>query len=170
MSTQRREIRNKSSNNSNYDLDHFYELLNDYEINPRKDDTPVTACRTKPKQRVIRNRILFPKRLYNMLEDVSDEKSNSAKDVVSWISEGGFMVHNKELFETLFLPKYFHQTKIRSFQRQLNIYGFKRIEHGKYEGGYQNKFFIRGPPHLIERIERVPIKGHCCCSTHCSCV
>ena len=41
------------------------------------------------------------------------------------------------------MPKYFNQTKYKSFQRQLNLYGFVRIHQGYYKGSYGNKNFRR---------------------------
>jgi hypothetical protein len=42
----------------------------------------------------------------------------------------------------------------QSFQRQLNIYGFRRIQDGPNRGGYYHPNFIRGSPALLKRIIR----------------
>ena len=42
----------------------------------------------------------------------------------------------------------------RSFQRQLNSYGFERIVFGRHRGGYHNPFLIRGQEQLCHWIER----------------
>jgi hypothetical protein len=49
---------------------------------------------------------------------------------------------------------YFAQTKFKSFQRQLNIYGWKKVHHGPNKGGYVHKFFVRGQSELCSRIVR----------------
>jgi hypothetical protein len=50
---------------------------------------------------------------------------------------------------------YFKQTKYKSFQRQTNIYGFRRIQTGPNKGGYSHKYFIRQQtPELCDLIMR----------------
>lgn len=67
--------------------------------------------------------IPFPLKLYDMLERVEAE---GCHDVVSWQSHGRcFVVHNVAQFKEI-LPNYFKLSKIASFQRQLNLYGFQR--------------------------------------------
>ena len=67
--------------------------------------------------------LAFPLKLYEMLERVEAE---GMEDVVSWQSHGRcFVVHNVAKFKEL-LPNYFKLSKIASFQRQLNLYGFQR--------------------------------------------
>ena len=74
----------------------------------------------------------FPFKVYEMLED-ADEMGFS--DIVSWNKEGtGFTVHNKDRFTQEIVPKYFNQTRYKSFQRQLHIYGFQRVDEGAEKG------------------------------------
>lgn len=40
------------------------------------------------------------------------------------------------------------------FQRQLNLYGFNRIQHGNCKGGYKHKFFRRGQRTMCQLIAR----------------
>ena len=50
-----------------------------------------------------------------------------------------------EPFLKQILPKYFpYQTKIKSFQRQLHLYGFVRIRAGPEKGGYSHDCFRKG--------------------------
>ena len=66
----------------------------------------------------------FPSKLYQMLECVETQGLSAA---VTWLPNGsGFIVQDEELFVSKVLPKYFKATKIRSFQRQLLMYGFHR--------------------------------------------
>jgi hypothetical protein len=45
--------------------------------------------------------------------------------IVSWKDSGrSFQIHNKRLFETVIMPKYFETTRFKSFQRSLNLWGF----------------------------------------------
>jgi hypothetical protein len=54
---------------------------------------------------------------------------------------------------------WFRQSKFPSFQRQLNLYGFKRLTAGRDKGGYYHELFLRGKRFLAHRIQRIKIKG-----------
>ena len=53
------------------------------------------------------------------------------------------MVHKPKEFVAEIMQTYFHQSKLTSFQRQLNLYGFTRITRGPDRGGYYHEFFMR---------------------------
>ena len=55
---------------------------------------------------------------------------------ISWICDGTmFSVHDRDLFMRKTAPLYFsRQTQFKSFQRQLNHYGFERIPKGPLKG------------------------------------
>lgn len=57
------------------------------------------------------------------------------------------------------LLRYFKQTKLTSFQRQLNLYGFTRLTRGKDSGGYYNEHFLKGKPFLCKQLIRIKVKG-----------
>ncbi len=70
------------------------------------------------------NRDQFPSKLYEMLESV---ESLGFSHIVCWLSDGeSFQVVDPTQFMDLVVPKFFKATKYRSFQRQLNLWGFKR--------------------------------------------
>ncbi len=99
----------------------------------------------------------FPFVLYQLLQD-SESKGNES--IVSWLPHGkAFRVNNTKKFVNDILPRYFSQSKITSFQRQLNLYCFSRIKCGKEKGAYYHPDFLRDEPQLIERIIRMPLKG-----------
>jgi HSF-type DNA-binding len=53
----------------------------------------------------------------------------------------------------------FRQTKYSSFQRQLNIYGFKRISSGPDQHAYYHEHFLRGEYTSTLTIKRIALKG-----------
>lgn len=59
----------------------------------------------------------------------------------------------------LFSIRYFRQSKLTSFQRQLNLYGFQRLTRGPDAGGYYHELFLRGRVFLAHRMERTKVKG-----------
>lgn len=54
---------------------------------------------------------------------------------------------------------WFRHTKFSSFQRQLNIYGFRLIPEGRDKGSYYHEHFVRGQYERTMQIERNAIKG-----------
>lgn len=98
----------------------------------------------------------FPEKLMEML---SREGQQSAT-IVSWLSHGrAFIVRKPKEFTNAIMPKYFRQTKLTSFQRQLNLYGFRRITQGADAGAYYHELFLRGRPQLCMRMNRQKVKG-----------
>jgi hypothetical protein len=77
-------------------------------------------------------KILFPWTLHSLLEDAEKEGFNST---VSWRPSGlAFKVHHRDEFMDKVLPRYFRQTKFKSFVRQLNLWGFSCIDQGPDKG------------------------------------
>lgn len=99
----------------------------------------------------------FPERLYNMLGE-ADQAGFS--DVVSWQPHGRcFIIHDPKQFVESVMPKYFSQSKLTSFQRQVNLYGFRRLTAGADRGAYYHELFLRGRPDILKRLVRIRIKG-----------
>ena len=99
----------------------------------------------------------FPWKLHEMLDDM-DEKGDYS--LVRWLPHGrAFMVHKPKEFVEKIMHKYFNQTKYASFQRQLNLYGFSRLCHGKDKGAYYHDCFVRGERDLCRNMIRQKIKG-----------
>lgn len=98
----------------------------------------------------------FPEKLMNML----DKESNLHPAVVSWLSHGrAFIVRKPKIFTNEIMAGYFRQSKLTSFQRQLNLYGFRRITQGADAGAYYHELFLRGRPKLCMRMQRQKVKG-----------
>lgn len=100
--------------------------------------------------------VAFPFKLYEMLERVEEE---GLEHIVSWQPHGrSFVVHKPNEFKQI-LNRFFNLSKIPSFQRQLNLYGFIRLTRAADRGGYYHERFLRGKPFLIQRMTRVKVKG-----------
>lgn len=98
----------------------------------------------------------FPCKVYDMLEDAD---KRGFDHIVSWDADGsGFMVHNKDLFTNQIIPLYFNQTKYKSFQRQLSLYGFQRITGGKTKGLRYHDKLRRGCRSLCREMKPVGYK------------
>lgn len=83
----------------------------------------------------------FPEKLHKMLQASVDENFT---DVVGFFPHGrAFAIHKPRRFVEEIMPRFFKQTRLTSFQRQLNLYGFKRISAGPDNGGYFHELFLR---------------------------
>jgi hypothetical protein len=110
------------------------------------------------------NRIPFPYRLHEMLRRVHEQKRDTdLEHVVSWQPHGrAFLVHQckHKVFVEQVLPTYFKQSKYTSFQRQLNLYGFRRLTGaGPDQGAYYHEYFLRHKDYLSDQIVRTKVKG-----------
>lgn len=101
--------------------------------------------------------IPFPLKLHSMLDKAMAEGYG---DVVAWQPHGRcFVVYKTKEFQDIVLPKYFKLSKLSSFQRQLNLYGFQRLTLGRDRGGYYHELFLRQKEFLARDIKRVQVKG-----------
>lgn len=70
-----------------------------------------------------------------------------------------FAIHRPKEFVEHVMPTYFNQTKLTSFQRQLNIYGFIGLTTGRDRGCYYHELFLEHKLFLCEKMKRMGIKG-----------
>jgi len=96
----------------------------------------------------------FPTKLYLILD------SGLFSGVVDWFPHGrAFRVIDNDQFMKCVAPRFFKQTSIRSFNRQLNLWGFKRLTRGGEISAWYNEFFLRGNPDKLKRMVRTKIKS-----------
>lgn len=99
----------------------------------------------------------FPMKLYRMLSVVEDL---GLSHIVSWKPHGrAFEVKDVDQFVKNVMPRFFKQSKITSFQRQLNLYGFQRFLYGPDVGSSYHQYFLRGKPFLCMAMYRTKVKG-----------
>ncbi|KAL7540173.1 hypothetical protein ACHAXR_009920 [Thalassiosira sp. AJA248-18] len=102
----------------------------------------------------------FPAKLYAMLELADVQGYGSSSNAVAWLPHGrAFRVIYEQSFVESIVPVFFKQTKIRSFYRQLNLWGFKRLSMGCDAGAWYNEFFVRGSQSEIKKMVRIKVKG-----------
>ncbi|ODV95549.1 hypothetical protein PACTADRAFT_29808, partial [Pachysolen tannophilus NRRL Y-2460] len=103
----------------------------------------------------------FVTKLWNMVNDKANEK------YIKWVPDGqSFMVSNREEFMKHILPKYFKHNNFASFVRQLNMYGWHKVQdvtHGSIQSGitqnedfwqFENPDFIKDREDLLDNIIR----------------
>ncbi|GFH45132.1 hypothetical protein CTEN210_01606 [Chaetoceros tenuissimus] len=92
----------------------------------------------------------FPIKLHIILKILCNEGSD---EIMSWLPHGrSFKVHNTRAFEQVVMKRFFRQSSISSFKRQLNMYGFQKVHYGRDIGSYYYRHFLRGRPLLAKNI------------------
>lgn len=96
----------------------------------------------------------FLTKIYEMVND------HSTDSIVSWSDTNkSFIVWKPEQLSSNLLPRFFKHNNFSSFVRQLNTYGFRKIDPDQWEFG--NEDFVRGKPHLMRNIHRrKPVHSH----------
>lgn len=99
----------------------------------------------------------FLTKLWNMVN------TEEYRDYIQWMDDGkSFQVVNKDQFEKIILPKFFKHQNFSSFVRQLNMYGWHKVQdvtagamHSNEEvWQFESPNFIRGREDLLDNIVR----------------
>lgn len=108
-------------------------------------------------QNLATSKLPFLWKLHILLDDV---EATGNDHIVSWLVHGrSFKVYRPKSFIAMIAPHYFKQSKFKSFQRQLHLYEFTRMQYGPEAGSYSHPLFVRGEPHLCLSLSPIKIKG-----------
>mmetsp|Transcript_1949 Transcript_1949/g.2365 ORF Transcript_1949/g.2365 Transcript_1949/m.2365 type:complete len:624 (+) Transcript_1949:268-2139(+) len=109
----------------------------------------VTSSSVKPKTGTDTGKInIFPLKLMEIL-------NKEDQSIISFLPKSdAFEIKDGKRLLVEILPKYFSHTKLESFRRQINLYGFRRITAGPNAGAYRHELFKRDQPDLCQTMKR----------------
>ncbi|EJS43751.1 hsf1p [Saccharomyces arboricola H-6] len=129
-----------------------------YRAQPSSGATNTQTRQATRRYQSHKSRPAFVNKLWSMLNDDSNTK------LIQWAPDGkSFIVTNREEFVHEILPKYFKHSNFASFVRQLNMYGWHKVQDVKSgsiqsssddKWQFENENFIRGREDLLEKIIR----------------
>ena len=102
---------------------------------------------------------IFLKKTYTMIETCDPE-------ICGWAPEGDmFVIKDPDVFASKIIPQYFDHNKFASFARQLNFYGFCKVQNKPIRNDdfdetsakhvtFYNEKFRRGRADLLKEIQR----------------
>jgi HSF-type DNA-binding len=92
----------------------------------------------------------FPEKLFSLLARAGEEGYDH---IVSWQPHCRcFIVHKRQAFASQLSVLMPGMRQLKSFQRQLNLWGFTRIVSGRDINGYYHENFLRYRPHRLSHL------------------
>ena len=110
-------------------------------------DSPINLQHQQNNNNSAKNKKLFPQKLWDLIHD---ERYNFC---LRWSEDGQLVYLNRDEFEDSYLKtseNQFHTQKAISFVRQMNMYGFRKVDDCYYE----NDNFKRDCEHLLKNMTR----------------
>ena len=93
----------------------------------------IATHRIAPAAAAAADGMLFPFKLHKLLDAVSDCGDSPA---IAWLQDGkSFRIYNRSRFANEIMPIYFATTRFRSFQKNLNLWGFTTPSRNSFNGG-----------------------------------
>lgn len=145
----------KETSNDSYGSDEVIDLHSDDNNKLSQFDTSLAngttatglSSPTTTPQSGAKNKKLFPQKLWDL---INDERYNFC---LRWSDDGQLVYLNRDEFEDSYLKSFenqFHTQKAISFVRQMNMYGFRKVDDCYYE----NDNFKRDCEHLLKNMIR----------------
>lgn len=90
------------------------------------------------------------------LNSLFEMLSKEDPSVVRWSDDGtAFYIMDNALMEGDILPRYYNHTKLKSFHRQLNYFGFRKwTKTQSFVATFSHPDFLRDQPQRLCRIQR----------------
>ena len=133
---------------------HPHTLIVDFTMAPRRKESSSDADSSGKTSPVVSAADTFPCKAFQVIQYCEKNDPN----VASWSHDGSyFVVKDTAVFSSSHLPRYFKHSNFQSFNRQLNIYGFRTVkEHDNSDGSvaFRHQFFQRERRDLLSNIKR----------------